>query len=492
MNHSAHQVPGMRCVSLSLVSFSTCLTEYCRPTALYSFSFSPNYVSKSLYPTGEEFRKYLHDVVDKFDLADKIQLNTGVLNLRYIEEDSEWEVTLSHLATGTGDWSEADRQARVRSSGPQSVYLGEEVIRAKTVISCVGILVEPNPWPSEIPGRDSFTGEVFHSARWRDDIDFTGKDVIVIGSGCSAAQIVPSLLKEPYNVKSLTEIMRSAPWVMPRLQEPFGQERYARWAPTIYYYFPVLGYLFRAFIFVLCELIWATVFQEKNVKWRQAIEKSTLQRTREIVPEKYHKLMTPNYSYACKRRVFDEEWLKSMSKPNFTLTNRTLKAVDGNELILGPPVQSGSGNIDQDNESQTHIKADIIVLANGFEATQWLHPLPVFGRAGKSIHDLWNERGGPQAYMGTAVDGFPNFFLVCGPNSASGHNSLILTIENMVSYITKIMKPVLKGEARFVEVKKDALIEWKDSTQRDLKKTVFAGCTSWYMDNEGFNSTMYP
>jgi cation diffusion facilitator CzcD-associated flavoprotein CzcO len=286
--------------------------------------------------------------------------------------------------------------------------------------------------------------------------------------------------------------MRSAPWVMPRLQEPFGHERYARYAPTVYYYFPFLGYLFRVFIFLLCEVIWATVFQEKNIKWRQAIEKSTLQRTRDIVPEKYHKLMSPNYSYACKRRVFDEEWLKSMNKPNFTLTDRTLKAVDRKQLILGPPVQPDDNKIERGSERETRISADIIVLANGFEATQWLHPLPVFGRAGKSIHDLWIERGGPQAYMGTAVDGFPNFFLVCGPNSASGHNSLILTTENMVSYIIKILKPVLKGQSRFAEVRKDAVSEWTEKTQRDLKKTVFGGCTSWYMDKEGINSVMYP
>jgi cation diffusion facilitator CzcD-associated flavoprotein CzcO len=243
-------------------------------------------------------------------------------------------------------------------------------VRAKIVISCVGILVEPNPWPSYIPGRGSFKGEVIHSARWREDVDFEGKDVVVVGSGCSAAQIVPSLLKEPYHVKSLTQIMRSPPWVMSRLDEPFGKEKYARYAPTVYHYAPFLGYIIRVSIYLLVELIWATVFQMKNVKWRKAIEKSTLERTLEIVPKRYHELMTPDYPYACKRRVFDSEWLKGMSKPNFLLTNQTFKAVEGSELVLGPPSKLREGEDAKKLETTGRINADVIILANGFEATQ--------------------------------------------------------------------------------------------------------------------------
>lgn len=365
--------------------------------------------------------------------------------LRFVEQDSEWEITLSHLVIGTGDWSEADRQARMKSFGARSVHVDEEVIRAKVVISCVGILVEPNPWPAGIRGRDTFKGEVIHSARWRDDIDFSGKDVVVIGSGCSAAQIVPSLLNAPYNIKSLTQIMRSAPWVMPRLQEPFGKVKYAAHAPSIYRHLPIPGYLFRIFIYVLVELIFVTVFQLKNVKWRRAIEKSTLQRTLDILPEKYRDLMTSDYPYACKRRVFDQGWPKSMNKSNFTLTNKTLQAVEGNQLVLGPPLPSPSNpEVPEDTTlREIRITAEIIILAHGFAATQWLYPLPVFGRGSKSLHETRASRGGPKAYMGTALDGFPNFFLVCGPNSANGHNSLIFKIENMVAYIIKVAGPVL-------------------------------------------------
>jgi cation diffusion facilitator CzcD-associated flavoprotein CzcO len=359
-------------------------------------------------------------------------------------------------------------------------------VRAKVVVSCVGILVEPNPWPSSIPGRDSFRGDVFHSARWRDEISLDGKDVVVLGTGCSAAQVVPSLLKEPYHIKSLTQIGRSAPWVMPRLQEPFGTEKYAKYAPVVYKWLPFLGYLNRILIYLLVELIWSTVFQMKNSKWRKAIEGQQLERMKSIVPEKYHKQMTPDYPYGCKRRVFDTEWLPSMSKPNYTLTNRKLLAVDGNELVLGPEEVSGA------EEKEIRIPADVIILANGFEATRWLHPLTVHGRSGTTLQDVWKERGGPAAYMGLSVDQFPNFFIAVGPNTANGHHSLILTTENTVSYILKMIAPIIKGEVEQVEVKKQAVIDWTEDVKKGLQKTVFVGCRSWYADEEGYNSTMYP
>jgi cation diffusion facilitator CzcD-associated flavoprotein CzcO len=443
-----------------------------------------------LYPTGEEFRQYLDDIAKKYKLSSHIQLNTDVKELRWVEADTQWEVTLQHLVPGTGDLSTRDRRERATTSGRRSVYLHEEVVRAKVVVSCVGILVEPNPWPSSIPGRDTFKGDVFHSARWRDDISLNGKDVVVLGTGCSAAQIVPSLLKEPYHVKSLTQIGRSAPWVMPRLSEPFGEEKYAKYAPTVYKWFPFLGYLNRVLLYLLVEIIWSTVFQMKNSKWRVAVEKQQLSRMKEIVPEKYHDIMTPDYPYGCKRRVFDTEWLPSMQNPNFTLTNRPVRAVSGKELVLGSEAVPGVEG--EGASAEQRINADVIILANGFEATRWLHPLLVYGRDGIALQDVWKQRGGPTAYMGMAVDGFPNFFIAVGPNTANGHHSLILTSENTVSYILKMIKPILNGKVERVEVKKQAVTKWTEDVKKDLEKTVFVGCRSWYVDEEGYNSTMYP
>lgn len=131
-------------------------------------------------------------------------------------------------------------------------------------------------------------------------------------------------------------------------------------------------------------------------------------------------------------------------------------------------------------------------LSNGYDASRWIQPLNVYGRGGNSIHKFWNERGGPQAYISTALDDFPNFFMVGGPNSVTGHWFMILVTENTVGYILKIIKPVLKKDARYVEPKKQTVLEWTGRIQIDLKGTVFGDSKSWYQDESGFNSMMYP
>ena len=146
---------------------------------------------------------------------DKIQLNTDVSELQWLEDEEVWEATLLHMRPGTGDLSNKERQQMISEKGRDSVYIKEEVVRAKIVCSAAGGLVEPNAWPETI-NRDKFEGDIFHSARWDASVDLRGKDVIVLGTGCSAAQFVPRLIKEPYNVKSVTQVMRSPPWVVPR------------------------------------------------------------------------------------------------------------------------------------------------------------------------------------------------------------------------------------------------------------------------------------
>lgn len=428
---------------------------------------------------------YLYNVAEQYRLLDKIQLNTDVTEIRWVEEDSEWEVKLSHLLPGMGDLSASERQKR---AGPISIHM--ENIRARVVISCVGILVEPNAWPGSIPGNDIFQGEIIHSARWRDDIDLKYRDVIVIGSGCSAAQIVPSLLNQT-DVKSITQIMRTPPWTIPRVDEPFGREAYARHAPTVFHYFPLLGYSLRCFISLVAEILWFTIFQRKNVRLRRKAEQSSLDHMRSKVPKKYHEIMIPTYDLGCKRRVFDSEWMESMHNPKFTLTVLPLKRLNAGNVSLGRE-KADSVLQPSPSDKEVDIPADVIILATGFEATRFLHPLSVYGRQGQSIHSIWSQRGGPQAYMGTALDSFPNFFMMVGPNTFVGHSSVILGIESTVRYILKLIKPVLVGEAVTVEPKREAAIKWTADVQSDMQKTVFAGCRSWYVGEGGWNSTMYP
>ena len=280
-----------------LIPVQTC----CSTTLLYSFSFSPNPEWTSFFPPGPEIVQYLEDVVAKYQIKDKIQLDTDVSELRWLEEEQLWEATLRHMAPATGDLSDSERQARISVLGHESVYLRHEVVRAKVVVSAVGGLVEPKGWPEHIPGRETFEGKIFHSARWNYDVDLNGKDVIVVGTGCSAAQFMPLLTEAPLNAKSVTQVMRSPPWVFPRSLPPFGEEKWNQYSPKVFRSLPGLARLLRTLIFLAAEYDFQAMFKNPgNPKFKKRKEMEALKYLRNTVPEKYHEILTPDYGVGCK------------------------------------------------------------------------------------------------------------------------------------------------------------------------------------------------
>lgn len=449
-----------------------------------------------MYPSGPEIVKYLQGVCEQYNIVDKIQLNTDVRECRWLESEQVWEITLEHLMTGFGDLSEYDRAGKIKENGRESVYISEEKIRAKVVVSCVGGIVEPKVWPENIPGKDKFQGEIFHSARWRYDVDLKDKDVVVVGTGCSAAQFVPRLATE-YGAKSVTQLMRSPPWVVPKTVPPGGDKNWEKWSPWLNTYIPGFNKTFRLLIAAAAEYDWRLFGSEDyHEKERAKVEKQMLARMKSIVPQKYHEILTPDYGIGCKRRIYDKKWFESMNSPAMELTTLPLTSIAENTVTLGPG-RTFPNPADTKSSAPTHevtIPADVIVLANGFETTQWLHPLDITGRGGKKLHDVFAERGGPQMYMGSALDGFPNFFTIFGPNTATGHSSVIMASENMVNMSLKFIGPILKGDVALVEIKKEAELEWARDTQSALKKRVWntGGCRNWYQTESGWNSTVYP
>lgn len=235
--------------NISLCIFTTpALTISGRPAIFYSFSFCPNPKWTAFHPEGPEIVEYLQGVCDRYQIVDKIQVNTDVRACTWLESEQVWELKLQHMVSGAGDLSEYDRVQKAKTSGPSSIYGYEETIRAKIVVSGVGGLVEPNQWPKETPGRDLFQGEIFHSARWNYDVDLKHRNVIVVGTGCSSAQLVPKLTAQ-YGALSVTQIMRSPPWVVPRALPPGGEEGWKTWAPFLSKYIPGFQLGFRQLIF---------------------------------------------------------------------------------------------------------------------------------------------------------------------------------------------------------------------------------------------------
>ncbi|PQE30584.1 flavin-binding monooxygenase protein [Rutstroemia sp. NJR-2017a WRK4] len=465
------------------------------PSIFYSFSFCPNYEWSCFHPGGAEVVRYLESVCEKYGIVDKIQINTDVREARWLASEQVWEVKLQHLIGDAGDLSESDRARKVKEQGYSSVYTHEEIIRCKVLISAVGGLVEPKVWPDSIPGKDIFQGEIFHSARWRYDIDLKDKNVIVVGTGCSAAQFVPKLTTD-YGAKSVTQLMLSPPWVSSRPLPPGGEKFWEKWSSTLNKNIPGFNKFIRLAVAATCEydfrLFGSGAYNQKE---REKLEAETLAEMRRSAPEKYHEILTPNYGIGTKRRIFDATWYASLHDPKVELTTLPLRKLHEKSVTLGPGRMYPPENVK--SSAPTHeitIPADVIVLANGFETTKWLHPLNIYGTEGQKLHDVFEQRGGPQMYMGTAMDGFPNFFTVIGPNCFTGHTSVIFTTENMVTHTLKMIKPILNGDVRKIEVKKEAEINWTRELQTKLRNMVWStgGAKNWYVGGNGWNSNTYP
>jgi cation diffusion facilitator CzcD-associated flavoprotein CzcO len=325
------------------------------------------------------------------------------------------------MVPGIGDLSSKDRKRKIERDGENSVWVSTEVIRAKVLISAVGGLVEPRDAPSDVPGWDNFKGDVFHSARWNYDVDFNNKDVVVVGTGCSAAQFVPKLIKAPYNAKTVTQIMRSPPWVVNRILAPGGDEAWEKWSATIFKYVPGLMTLIRWQVAATAEWDWRLFGGgEWNEKERKKVEVALLEHMKKTVPEKYHEILTPDYGVGCKRRIFDHTWFPLLNNDKVELTTLPLTEVKEKSVKLGPGRMYPDPAITTSKVSndEKEVPADVIVLANGFDTTRWLHPMTVLGDDGQDLVDTMQERGGPQAYQGTAFDGvclIPLFSLLSLP-----------------------------------------------------------------------------
>lgn len=416
-------------------------------------------------------------------------------HLRWIEEDEEWEVTLSHLVPGTGDLSSYDREQLAIQKGTHTVYTKLEVVRAKVVVSGVGGLVEPKTWPKDIPGIDNFQGEIMHTARWNSDIDLQDKHVIIVGSGCSAAQVVPELVKPEANVRSITQVMRTPPWVQPDLLPPHLLVQWEKWMPILLTHIPGLARFMRNTLFCMLENNFFAMFTDGAYGRRQRprLEKAFLEHMHVMAPKEYHEMLTPNYSLGCKRRVIDGTWYRSLNSPKVELTTQPLTQVNAKSVTLGPGSHYPPNQKEASDEVR-EVPADVIILGNGFETNQWLHPLKVIGKGNKDMEDLWAERGGAQAYLGIVVDHFPNFFMLFGPNTATGHTSVIFATENAVNYTLNFIKPILEGNVSSYEIKEEAERAWTKRVQDQLQKTVFRRglCSSWYITADGWNSSTYP
>lgn len=409
------------------------------PSHFYSFSFALNPDWSMTYADQPEIRAYLDACTDRLGLRPHLRSGSAVRELRWDDDAMVWRL---HLDDGTPD--------------------GDDV-SADVVVSALGMLNVP-AYP-DIAGLDEFAGPVFHSARWDHDVDLAGRRVAVIGTGASAIQFVPEIAPV---VDRLHVFQRSAPWIMPKMLRPYTDRERRR---------------FRHVPLAARRERWKHFWQfERNTSVHTADE-ATAQRTRwatkflaHAVPdEELRARLTPDYPIGCKRLLLSNDYFPALSLPQVELVT------DGIDRVTPTGVVTSDGH-ERD--------VDVIILGTGFRASDHLSGIDVYGRGGRSLHEDWSD--GASAYLGIAVGGFPNFFILYGPNTNQGGNSIIFVLEAQVHHVMGAIRRITRRR-RPLEVRR--IVQERDArrVQRDMAGTLWlSGCSNYFTDRNGRVTTQYP
>jgi len=406
------------------------------PSHLYEFSFAPNPNWSRRYAPQVEIQAYLEDVARSEGVLDRIQTGAEVTLATFDDERAKWVLETS---AGTHE--------------------------ADMLITACGQLSTPSV--PAIPGLDSFDGPAFHSARWRHDVPLHGKRVAVIGSGCSAIQIVPAI--QP-TVAHVDVYQRSPGWTLPKLDHAYGER-----AKKALKRMPLLQRLDRKANFYYMET--GTLALTSQPRLRPALRAvGRWQITKAIKDPELRRKVTPADEIGCKRMMLTDHWYPTLTRPNVSVITDRIEAV----------TPSGIRTAD----GSTH-PADVLVLATGFKTHGFVAPMEVFGAQGRSLSQEWSPLA--RAYLGLSVPGFPNMFLLYGPNTNGGAGSVIYAIEAGVQHVIEAARELERNRARTIEVRRDAAEQFDRELRTALSTTVWhTGCSSWYIDENGNDPNQWP
>jgi cation diffusion facilitator CzcD-associated flavoprotein CzcO len=404
---------------------------------LYSFSFEPNPAWSRTYAPQGEILAYLERCADKYGIRPHLRLGTRVTSAVFDECRGLWT-----LETSGG------------------------TVQARVVVSATGGLSRPS-YP-DIPGLASFSGKMFHSARWDAGFPLAGKTVAVVGTGASAIQIVPAIASD---VGRLLVFQRTPPWILPKMDFPISPEQRERFRR-----FPALQRLARTGQYLQHELFALGFVVEPRILERASA--LALRHLKRSVPDRaLRKRLTPSYTMGCKRVLLSNDYYAALQRENVALVTEGIQEACPSGILTRDGVEHA---------------ADAIVLATGFQAAEAVAPFPVRGRGGRDLDEAW--RDGAEAYLGTAISGFPNHFMIVGPNTGLGHSSMIFMIESQIAYILDAIQTMRRDGLRFVDVHADAQALYNRRLTERLARTVWntGGCSSWYRTSNGKNTTLWP
>ena len=403
---------------------------------LYSFSFAPKPDWSRMYPTQPEIRDYLEACATKFGVRENMRFHTRVDRADYDAVARVWRVKTASGST----------------------------IAARALVSGMGGLHKP--LLPDVPGLDKFKGPAFHSAQWNHGVDLAGKTVAVIGTGASAIQFVPKI--QPL-AKKLMLFQRTPPWILPK-RDP----EMSGWMKSMFAAAPATQEALRRFVWARNEVLGLGFI---NAKGEHPGEKIARDHFAAQVPDAaLREKLTPTYKLGCKRVLISNDYLPAVSQSNVELVTQNVQRVAAEGVV------TSDGSIHE---------ADVLIYATGFKAMDVLNPTVITGRDGRVLNDDWKSH--PEAFLGITVSGYPNFFMMMGPNTGLGHNSMIFMIESQIQYIMDALRLLDGRGVRAMDVKADRQKTFNAELVERLGGTVWtSGCRSWYMSADGKNPAIWP
>ena len=407
------------------------------PSHLYSFSFEPKLDWSRKYAPQAEIHGYMQHCVDKYRLRPHIRLKAEVRSAAFDAAAGLWRVTLAD---------------------------GEE-LAAEVLISACGQLNQP-AYPA-IPGIEQFQGEAFHSARWRHDLDLAGKRVAVIGTGASAIQFVPQI--QP-RVAELKLFQRSAAYVLPK-----PDRAYRSWELAVMRRLPWLLRLDRGLKYLQHEVRALAFIHLPGLLrlFRTSFERHL---RRQISDPALRARLQPDYPMGCKRILISNDYLPALAQANVQVIDTAIDALTPAGI--------------RTRDGQEH-GCDVLIYGTGFAATEFLAPMQIRGLGGQELNQAWRE--GAEAYKGISVSGFPNLFILYGPNTNLGHNSIIYMLESQFRYVLGCLDALRHGGLRYLDVKPQVQQAYNQQIQARSHRTIWEqGCTSWYKTASGKSTNNWP
>jgi cation diffusion facilitator CzcD-associated flavoprotein CzcO len=408
------------------------------PSHMYSFSFELNHDWSRMFAPQREIWDYLRRTVDKYGVGGHVRYGSAVEAMEYDDETRRWQVT-----TAAGD-----------------------VYTPRAVISGIGALHIPS-YPN-IPGLERFTGATFHSAEWDRSYDLTGKRVAVIGTGASAIQFVPQLANQ---AKRLYVFQRTAPWVQPKpdFEFPERMRRVLRRVPG------ATRALRNTLYWALESRSVGFTIDPRLSKPMESLAKRHI--ARQVPDPDLRAKVTPDYTIGCKRVLLSSDYYPALSRDNVGLVTDGIAEVRENSIVT---------------DDGAEYDVDVIIYGTGFKVTDALMEQRIVGRNGLKIQEAWAD--GIEAHHGITIAGFPNFFMLLGPNTGLGHNSVVFMIEVQIQHIMSCLRLLSENKADTIEVRPEAMRRFNERIQRRLRRAVWSqgGCQSWYLDENGVNRALWP